>query len=74
MMPYASCESGTKCSSDHQQPDRLAEVNKSADFGMSQDRGRLAHVGVDDGRKRVAAQEVPAVREHARVVVHIDNP
>ena len=61
---------------DRQKQDRhgLTEVDKSGQLSIGEDDLGLAQVRLDDGRVRHGVQHVPAVRQHHRVVVDVDDP
>jgi hypothetical protein len=60
--------------SHEQHGDRLREVQRPG--GSSQDRRRVPHVRVDVIARplRRGSQQRPRVRQHQRVVVHVDHP
>src|SRR5580692_2791134 len=56
-----------------QRADGLSEVDQAPGFRVIQDDGRVAQVGVDDGRVRVAVQDELAVPDRDGVVVDVDD-
>ena len=50
------------------------EVDHPQEVRMIEDVGRIAHVRGDDCRVRVLGEQCPAVREHDRVIVDVDDP
>lgn len=58
---------------DEQDARRFVKVDQTPQFRVGQDTGRRAHVVPDDDRVGCALQHVPGVREHYRVVIHVDD-